>query len=417
MRLVMLISYLNTLLPYFSLAGSLNRKPEPNDSMDECRTTITGALEGLLKKVGLVPEDIDILVTTCSIYCPTPSMASMLVNHFKMRTDIQSYHLGGMGCANGVVAINLIRDLLQAHPHSRAVFVTTEVTTPAYYKGKDRHRLVPNVIFRMGAAAMLLSNVGCYRGHAAKYILQHHERVHTGQSVEAFRAIHYGPDGEGFNGIYLGKNVVTEASRGLTKAMKIIGPKVLSLKEKAKFMASVLSRRIYGPAATAPLYSPSFSNSIQHFLIHAGGSKVLDGLGKALVLSDWDLEPSRAVLHDYGNVSSSTTWYTLSYIESLRGVQLGDKVMQIGLGSGIKVGVNVWKAVRDINDVHVAWQHRIPPEQCLKRIDGTLQRQEQFVDVSCLSRIYRVRSLITFGLVIILMLLTFTWTSPGMLLK
>lgn len=37
----------------------------------------------------------------------------MLVNHFKFRSNIQSYHLGGMGCGNGVMAIGLIRDLLQ----------------------------------------------------------------------------------------------------------------------------------------------------------------------------------------------------------------------------------------------------------------------------------------------------------------
>ena len=30
-----------------------------------------------------------------------------------MRPDIQSYHLGGMGCGTGVVGINLIRDLLK----------------------------------------------------------------------------------------------------------------------------------------------------------------------------------------------------------------------------------------------------------------------------------------------------------------
>jgi 3-ketoacyl-CoA synthase len=40
-------------------------------------------------------------VTNCSIFCPTPSLASMLINHFKFRSDIQSYHLGGMGCGNG----------------------------------------------------------------------------------------------------------------------------------------------------------------------------------------------------------------------------------------------------------------------------------------------------------------------------
>ena len=36
---------------------------------------------------------------------------------------------------------------------------------------------------------------------------------------------------------------------------------------------------------------------------------MLDGLGEALRLEEHDLEPSRAVMHDYGNVSSSTTWW------------------------------------------------------------------------------------------------------------
>jgi hypothetical protein len=62
---------------------------------------------------GLQPKDVDIIVSTCSIFCPTPSITSMIVNHFGMRTDVQSYHLGGMGCSNGVVAVNLIKDLLK----------------------------------------------------------------------------------------------------------------------------------------------------------------------------------------------------------------------------------------------------------------------------------------------------------------
>jgi 3-ketoacyl-CoA synthase len=70
-------------------------------------------VEGLLQRTQINPKDIDIVVTLCSIYCPTPSMASMLVNKFNMRSDVQSYHLGGMGCSNGVIAINLVRDLLR----------------------------------------------------------------------------------------------------------------------------------------------------------------------------------------------------------------------------------------------------------------------------------------------------------------
>lgn len=39
-------------------------------------------------------------------------MASMLVNMFGLREDVQAYHLGGMGCSMGVVGLNLVRDLL-----------------------------------------------------------------------------------------------------------------------------------------------------------------------------------------------------------------------------------------------------------------------------------------------------------------
>lgn len=56
---------------------------------------------------------MDILITNCSIFCPTPSLASMLINKFKFRRDVQSYNLGGMGCSIGVIAIGLVRDMLQ----------------------------------------------------------------------------------------------------------------------------------------------------------------------------------------------------------------------------------------------------------------------------------------------------------------
>ena len=54
----------------------------------------------------------------------------------------------------------------------------------------------------------------------------------------------------------------------------------------------------------------------------AGGAKVLEGLGKALKLTADDLGPSQAVLHDYGNVSSSTTWCVWAGSAGLSSAQL-----------------------------------------------------------------------------------------------
>lgn len=70
---------------------------------------------------GVRPEQVDILITNCSIFCPTPSLASMLINKFKFRRDIQSYNLGGMGCSIGVVAIGLVRDMLQVKGFDRTL--------------------------------------------------------------------------------------------------------------------------------------------------------------------------------------------------------------------------------------------------------------------------------------------------------
>ena len=97
---------------------------------------------------------------------------------------------------------------------------------------------------------------------------------------------------------------------------------------------------------------------------------MLDGVGKELQLGPSSLEPSRMVLHDYGNVSSSSTWYAMGYLESVRGIRKGEKLLQIGVGSGIKCGVNVWQAVRDVWDVQEAWAQRAPEGSPLRNKGG-----------------------------------------------
>lgn len=55
----------------------------------------------------------------------------------------------------------------QARPNSNAILICNETTTPAFYRGKDKHRLVTNVIFRWGGApavaqpAASMGGLGC----------------------------------------------------------------------------------------------------------------------------------------------------------------------------------------------------------------------------------------------------------------
>ena len=249
------------------------------------------------RAAGIKPEQVDILITNCSIFCPTPSLASMLINKFKFRRDVEAYHLGGMGCSIGVVAVGLVRDMLEVGARTRApgcerwvcmfelkracsrgsearprpatrgprgvahalnrhppphapppaprrrtptasrCSCPAEITTYCFYPGKHKDFLVSNAIFRMGGAAMLMTNKPELYGRC-KYELQHAERVHTGQDDTSYNCISWGPDPDGVNGVFLGKDVPQEAG----KARRACGP--------------APPRRVRAQAPSAPSSSP-----------------------------------------------------------------------------------------------------------------------------------------------------------------
>ena len=70
----------------------------------------------MLDKTGLKPKDVDALITNCCTFNPVPSLSAAVVNHFKMKQSIKTYHLGGMGCAASVIAMDIAQELLKARP-------------------------------------------------------------------------------------------------------------------------------------------------------------------------------------------------------------------------------------------------------------------------------------------------------------
>lgn len=128
------------------------------DGREEAAMLMFGAVDDLLAATRIRPKDIKILVVNCGILNPTPSLSAMIINHYKLSYKIQSFHLGGMGCASGIAAIDLAKDLLSAYPPSYALVVSLEAVTFTWYPGKELDMLLPNCFFRMGSAAILLSN-------------------------------------------------------------------------------------------------------------------------------------------------------------------------------------------------------------------------------------------------------------------
>ncbi|VFQ85515.1 unnamed protein product [Cuscuta campestris] len=317
---------------------------------EEAKMVIFPAMDDLLAKTQLNPKDIDILIVNCSLFSPTPSMSTMLVNKYKLRCNVKTFHLSGMGCSAGLISLDLARDLLETYPNSNAVVVSTEILSPNSYTGKERSMLLPNCLFRMGGAAVLLSNKRSDRGRA-KYRLMHVVRTHMGHKDDSYKCVFQQEDPEGIIGINLCINLMEVAGEALKSNITTIGPLVLPASEQIMFVISFIARKLYRSSSTkaSKPYVPDFKKAFEHFCIHAGGRAVIDELQKRLSLSGEDVEASRMTLHRFGNTSSSSLWYEMSYIEAKGRMKRGDRVWQIGFGSGFKCNSAVWKCNRTIN--------------------------------------------------------------------
>lgn len=327
---------------------------------EEAEVVMFEAVQRCLEKANVKPREVGILIVNCSLFCPTPSLTAMIVNHFKMRSNIQTYNLSGMGCSAGVISIDLAKDLLQVHPGTYALVVSTENITQNWYFGNDRSMLIPNTLFRVGGAAILLSNrrTDWWR---AKYRLVTTVRTHAGAEDEKYSCIFQQEDSDGQMGVKLAKSVVATGGEVLKKNITTLGPMVLPLSEQIIFFVNLILRKLLGKKRIRQ-YVPNFKMAFEHFCIHTGGRGVIDQMAINLNLNKYDMEPSRETLWRYGNISSSSVWYEMAYMETDKRIRKGDRVWQIAFGSGFKVNSAVWKAMRR-GSQHTAWEGELREDQ------------------------------------------------------
>ncbi|KAK1420255.1 hypothetical protein QVD17_21699 [Tagetes erecta] len=323
------------------------RPPQLNmkEARAEAELVMFGALDLLFKKTGVRPKDISILIVNCSLFNPTPSLSSMIVNHYKLNPDIMSFNLGGMGCSAGLISIDLAQHLLKANPNSYAVVLSMENITLNWYSGNERSMLLCNCIFRMGGAAMLLSNKSKDR-RRSKYELKHTVRTHKGADDKCYNCIYQREDAKGIVGVSLARELMEVAGDALKTNITTLGPLVLPFSEQLMFFLTLVKRKVFKMKVKP--YIPDFKLAFEHFCIHAGGRAVLDEMEKNLNLTEMHMEPSRMTLHRFGNTSSSSLWYELSYAEAKGRVKKGDRVWQIAFGSGFKCNSAVWRALKSI---------------------------------------------------------------------
>lgn len=333
-------------------------------SRQEAELVIFSAVDKALARSKLRPEDIDTVIVACSFTTVTPVFADVVVNRYKLRDDVRSVNLSGMGCSGALIATGLARNLLRVAPPGRHVLVVaTEILSSMLYTGTKREMLVPNVLFRMGAAAMIMTN----SPERARFRLGPIVRTLSAARDSDYRCAFQEEDDEGITGINLSKDLPVVVADALKGHITAFGPAVLPGSELLRVAFSIVRNRLFSAAGTkheGRYYRPAFGKVFQHFCIHPGGRRVLYEVQRSLGLSDRDMEASHMTLHRFGNMASSSLLYELDYIEAKRWMKKGDRLCMISFSPGIDCSSVVWQCVKPTADTHSGpWAgciHRYP---------------------------------------------------------
>ncbi|KAG5232412.1 3-ketoacyl-CoA synthase [Salix suchowensis] len=333
--------------------------PSLSSTIDEVEMVLFTVVQDLFTKHRIDPKNVDIIITNCSLVCPTPSLATMMINKFGFRSNIKSFNLSGMGCSAGILSISLARDLLRVHRNSLALVLSMESVSSNMYQGQVKSMLLANCLFRMGGAAILLSNRKSDR-QVAKYELQHLVRTHLGSKDSSYKCVVQEADDEGFTGVSLSRSIPQVAGEALKTNMTTLAALALPYSELIQYGLSVMWKKVWPPAKKRGSYIPDFKKAFDHFCIHAGGRAVIGAIKEFLKLKDRDVEASKMTLYRFGNTSSSSTWYSLSYLEAKGRVRQGDRVWQLAFGSGFKCNSAVWKCISKMKPDNLnVWSDRI----------------------------------------------------------
>lgn len=114
----------------------------------------------------------------------------------------------------------------------------------------------------------------------------------------------------------MSRSIPQVAGEALKTNMTTLAALVLPYSELIQYGLSIMWKKVWPPAKKRGSYIPDFKKAFDHFCIHNGGRAVIGAIKVFLKLKDRDVEASKMTLYRFGNTSSSSTWYSLSYLEA-----------------------------------------------------------------------------------------------------
>ncbi len=264
------------------------------------RETIKLAENALIKaldKAKLKPTDIDFIITVSCTGIMIPSVDAYLINRLKMNQDIVRLPVTEMGCVAGISGMIYANNFLKANPNKRAVVLAVESPTSTFQLDDySMVNIVSAAIFGDGCACTILSS---------------HENEEGPEIVDD--AMYHFFDAEHMMGFEL-------RNTGLQMVLDKEVPEKIA-EHFPKFTHPFLKR------------NDLTVEDIDHLIFHPGGKKIVQTVEQLFGSLGKNIDNTKAILNEYGNMSSATVLYVLErFID--QGVEKGAVGLMLSFGPG-----------------------------------------------------------------------------------
>lgn len=240
-----------------------------------------------------------VVVNTCTGYL-CPGLSSYITEALGLRQDTKTFDLVGMGCGAALPNLECAAGVALRQPGAILLSISVEICSATLFMDEAPDLIVSNSIFGDGAAACVLSADNLPGKTSVARILD----FETGIEPRFREHLRY-------------RSEQGRLRNTLSKRVPAIGARVIS-----RVQDRLLKRNNLNKA------------DIDWWIVHPGGSAVLDAVRRTLDLSPSDLGTSYDILREYGNMSSPSVLFVLRRMLDNGQWKAGEKAAILTFGAG-----------------------------------------------------------------------------------
>lgn len=254
------------------------------------------ALTSALKKAELNADSIDVIISISCTGIMIPSMDAYLVNDLRMKQDIIRLPVTEMGCAGGVSGLIYARKILEGNPSLKVALLAVESPMSTFQLDDfSMTNMVSAAIFGDGAACAILGG-----SEDSLPAIVDTEMYHFFDELNMM----------GFDLVQGGLKMVLDPS---------VPEKIEDHFDQ--IMSPMLDR------------NNLTLEDIHHFIFHPGGKRIIQIVEDRLLNLGKNINDTKEVLRNYGNMSSATVLYVLDRFMN-RKISSNDLGLLLSFGPG-----------------------------------------------------------------------------------